>query len=1586
MASRDFLKHLVSASEPTASTLGDEWFNPTTNRLYKRVVNNGTTVGWREVPQGGSTLYIGAGLSGTSFNGSTDVTIAIDSTVATLNAAQSFSALQTFNAGVTVNSGGTLASSGSVNFNNVGSTINIGTGQTTGTLTLGGVSTTTTLTLGQSTVSQTTNIQAGATASSSTKTINLGTGGLSGSTTTMSIGSTFGTTVAANGTWTFSTPLANSNLANSSVTIGTTAISLGASSTTLAGLTSVSSTSFVGALTGNASSVTNGVYTTDTGTVTNTMLAGSITNAKLVNSSVTVGTTAIALGASSTTLAGLTSVSSTGFTGALTGNASTATTLQTARTINGVSFDGSANITVTAAIANALTIGTGLSGTSYNGSSAVTIALASGYGDTQNPYASKTANNFLAAPNGTAGVPTFRAIVAADIPTLNQNTTGSAATLTTARNINGTSFNGSADITITAANPNALTIGTGLSGTSYTGSTAVTIAIDSTVATLTGTQTLTNKTLDNTNTITSKASLFTIQDATDTTKTAKFDLSGLTTATSYTYALPALSGSTLAVLGNITQNFTGTVTFSGSVSLNSAGNTLNIGTTATTGVLTLGGPSTTSTLTLGQSTVSQTTNIQAGATASGSTKTINLGTGGLTGSTTAMTIGSTFGTTVAANGTWTFNNDVVVSGNLTVNGTTTTLNANTLSVDDKNIEIGAVTGGNITGNITAGSAVVTGLATTANIIPGSLITSISNSGTVTLPASTTVASIDSATQITLNQALTGTGSAIGATLTFSGATDATANGGGITLKGATDKTIAWDSANSNWTSSENWNLATGKAFKINNTSVLSASTLGTGVTGSSLTSVGTITTGVWNGTTIALANGGTGTTSAQLAMNAFAGAVTAGSYLRGNGTNVVMSAIQAADVPTLNQNTTGSAATLTTPRTINGVSFDGSANITISAGVANALTIGTGLSGTSYNGSAAVTIAIDSTVTTLTGTQTLTNKTLTLPTIGGTGATFNGSTSGTTVLKAAAVAGSTTITMPATTGTMALTSDIPTVNAGTLGAAAATAGLTNTAVALNFSAAWNANSASNVTINPVVGPAITNLATFMTTATAGFIKRSAQDSYTIDTNTYLTANQSISLTGDITGTGTTSIATTLATVNSNVGTFNNVTVNGKGLVTAASNVAYLTSLTDTLATVTGRGNTTTTAINSNTSAAINLVTAGNQGAWLGGFNDATTGWSLSKAVMALKPDDATYSTIGMAGTNGLLYFARTSTGAGTLTSWLEVNSTGVANFKLARPQWNGTNLVVASDVVSSFSAGTTGLTPSTATTGAVTLGGTLAVANGGTGVTTAQAEMNRVAQAVTSGSYLRGNGTNVVMSTIQAADVPTLNQSTTGNAATATTLIGDQTNWPTYRTSAVANMLGWKNYGAGHVLFDASAGTSPTGSVVSQFNPANLVESNTAASSWGQPITLMGWNGTSTYGVKVDYSRKSSTTDTLATGRTISLTGDVTYTSGAFDGSAAVTGTATLANSGVTAGTYTNSTVVVDAKGRVTSASSGAASSDNFHVFGVDRDGNLDITSYNSASTATVDFSKANRTLPIVLNILTTGSFSYSSNALVLTI
>ena len=88
--------------------------------------------------------------------------------------------------------------------------------------------------------------------------------------------------------------------------------------------------------------VTGNVVTTgDTATVTNTMLAGSIANAKLVNSSVTVGSTNIALGATSTTLAGLTSVNGLVLTANATGfSIAGGTTSKTLTMSNTLTFSG----------------------------------------------------------------------------------------------------------------------------------------------------------------------------------------------------------------------------------------------------------------------------------------------------------------------------------------------------------------------------------------------------------------------------------------------------------------------------------------------------------------------------------------------------------------------------------------------------------------------------------------------------------------------------------------------------------------------------------------------------------------------------------------------------------------------------------------------------------------------------------------------------------------------------------------------------------------------------------------------------------------------------------------------------------------------------------------------------------------------------------------------------------------------------------------------------------------------------------------------------------------------------------------------
>jgi hypothetical protein len=125
--------------------------------------------------------------------------------------------------------------------------------------------------------------------------------------------------------------------------------------------------------------------------------------------------------------------------------------------------------------------------------------------------------------------------------------------------------------------------------------------------------------------------------------------------------------------------------------------------------------------------------------------------------------------------------------------------------------------------------------------------------------------------------------------------------------------------------------------------------------------------------------------------------------------------------------------------------------------------------------------------------------------------------------------------------------------------------------------------------------------------------------------------------------------------------------------------------------------------------------------------------------------------------------------------------------------------------VTTFDAGTTGLTPSTATSGAVTLAGTLALANGGSGQTSAQTAMNAFAGAVTSGSYLRGNGTNVVMNTIQVADVPTLNQNTTGTASNVTGIVAIANGGTNSTATATAGGAG---YGTGTAHAYTAAGTA----------------------------------------------------------------------------------------------------------------------------------------------------------------------------------
>lgn len=152
-------------------------------------------------------------------------------------------------------------------------------------------------------------------------------------------------------------------------------------------------------------------------------------------------------------------------------------------TFNGQTVALGASGTITAATTSTLTIGTGLSGTSFDGSSPVTIAIDS-------TVATLTGSQTLTNKSISGSTNTLSNIG-------NSSLTNSSVTF----NGQTAALGGSA--TITASTTSALTIGTGLTGTSFDGGSPVTIAIDSTVATLTGSQTLTNKSISgSTNTLT----------------------------------------------------------------------------------------------------------------------------------------------------------------------------------------------------------------------------------------------------------------------------------------------------------------------------------------------------------------------------------------------------------------------------------------------------------------------------------------------------------------------------------------------------------------------------------------------------------------------------------------------------------------------------------------------------------------------------------------------------------------------------------------------------------------------------------------------------------------------------------------------------------------------------------------------------------------------------------------------------------------------------------------------------------------------------------------------------------------------------
>lgn len=664
----------------------------------------------------------------------------------------------------------------------------------------------------------------------------------------------------------------NSGLTNSSITLGTDTVSLGATLTTLDGLTisgSANTITNIGNSSLTNSSVTigstslslGGTLTTLTGVtisgVTNTL--SGIPNVALDNSSITIGSTGVSLGATISTLTGVT-ISGSANTLSNIGNASlTNSTI----TVNGstISLGGSATVTATAT--NALTIGTGLNGTSYDGSSSVTISNA----------------GVLSISGGTTGLTpataTAGAVTLGGVLNVANGGTG-VATLTGLVLANGTS---------------AFTAATASDVVSVIGTTPVTNATNASNATNATNASNVAVTEDTT---TNTAIYPTLVDAntgnnaikTTSTKLSFVPSTGEFSATSFTGAGTGLTGTA---------------------------NSLSIGGSAPAGSLTG-------------------STLASGVTASSLTSVGTITSGTWSGSFGAVS-GANLTNLTAGNLTGTIPSAVLGNSTLYIGSTAVALNRASGSQ--------ALTGitditfrGSTSGNITIIPAAIAGSATvlTMPATTGTVITS-GDTGTVT----NTMLAGSIANNKLANSTISGIslGSNL-ATLTFG--TYLT----GTSYNGSTGVTIATNATSANTAStlvardaSGNFSAGTITATLSGSaTSVSNALTIGTGLSGTSYNGSAAVTianTGVLSfsgGTTgltptaattgaitlagtLAIANGGSGATTAQGAMNAFAGAVTSGYYLRGNGTNVVMSAIQAADVPTLNQNTTGTASNVT---------------------------------------------------------------------------------------------------------------------------------------------------------------------------------------------------------------------------------------------------------------------------------------------------------------------------------------------------------------------------------------------------------------------------------------------------------------------------------------------------------------------------------------------------------------------------------------------------------------------------------------------------------------------------------------------------